>query len=151
MQDRGERQAVAARGERGHGGPDGQPRLEDAARHLGVELALAHQEARQQVESGVPLEVAHGRGPAVPHLDQAGGRHPLQRLSDRRPRDPEHLGQSAFAGQGLPGADLPVDDLAQHLVEDLVGDRSALNRLQRHVLDPAWLMVRGQVVRPDSP
>ena len=45
---------------------------------------------------------------------------------------PEDLGEPALAGQRLPGPDLAVDDLGQHLVEDLVGHRAAVHGLQWH-------------------
>ena len=119
-------------GQRRHRWADGQPRFEHAPGHVGVELATADQEAGEQVEPGVPLEVAHRGRAAVPHLEQPGGGHPLERLADRGSGDAEHLGQPPLAGQGLAGPDLAVDHLAEDLVEDLVGHRAAGDGLEWH-------------------
>ena len=71
----------------------------------------------------------------MPDLDQPGLRHPLQGLADRGTGDAEHLGEPALAGQRLTGLDLAVDDLGEHLVEDLVGHGSAGDGLQWHAED----------------
>ena len=84
---------------------DEQPGLEDAARHRHVELAVADQQPGQQVEAAGAAEVPHGGGVALADVDQAGLREPLQRLADRGAGDAEHLGEPAFAGQRLPGAE----------------------------------------------
>jgi hypothetical protein len=71
-------------------------------------------------------EVAHRGRPAVPDLHQPRLRHPLQRLAHGRPGDAEHLRQPALARQRLPSPDPAVDDLGQHLVEDLIGHEPAV-------------------------
>ena len=93
---------------------------------------MADQQAGEQVETGVPPVVAHGRRAAVADLQQAGLRHPLQRLADRGPGDAEHLGEPALARQRVPDGDLAVDDLGEDLVEHLVGHGAADHGLQRH-------------------
>ena len=94
--------------------------------------AATDEQLGEQVETSGAVEVADRGGPAVPDLDQPGLGHPLQRLAHGRAGDAQHLGEPALAGQRLPGTDLAVDDLGQHLVEDLVGDRTAMDRLEGH-------------------
>ena len=129
---RGQGGPAAGRGERGDAGADREPGLEDAAGHGRVELAVAHQQPGEQVEAGVPPVVAHGRRAAVADLEQAGLRHPLQRLAHGGPGDAQHLGEPAFARQRVADGDLPVDDLGEDLVEHLVRHGAADHGLQRH-------------------
>ena len=130
-----EGRAAALGGQRGDAGPDREPGLEDAAGDGRVELAAADQQPGQQVEPGVPPEVADRGRAAVAHLDQPGLGHPLERLAHRGPGDAEHLGEPALAGQRLAGPDLPVDDLGEDLVEHLVRHGPAVHGLQRHAGD----------------
>ena len=119
-------------GQRRDAGPDHQPRLDDAADGGHVDRPAAHQERWEQVEAGVPAVVADRGGAAVPDLEQPGLGHPLQRLADGRPRDAQHLGEPALAGQRWPGAEGAGDHLVEDLVEDLVGDRAAEDGLEGH-------------------
>ena len=143
---RGQGRAAALGGEGGDGGADREPGLEDAAGDGGVEVAAADEQAGQQVEPGGALEVADRGRAAVPHLDQPGLGHPLERLAHGGPGDAEHLGEPALAGQRLAGPDLAVDDLGEDLVEHLVGHRPAGHGLQRHAEDGSRPLARGQVV-----
>ena len=72
------------------------------------------------------LEVAHrGAAVSVADLDQLGLGQPLQRLADGRPRDAQDLGEPPLAGQGVTAASSPSTDLAEELVEDVLGDETA--------------------------
>ena len=109
-----------------------QPGFEDAANDGDVEFAVAEQQAGEQVQSGVPAEVTHGRGVALADLDQTRGAESLERLADRGARHPEHLGEPTLAGQRLAGLHLAAEHLGDDLLEDVFGHRSAVHRLQGH-------------------
>ena len=111
-----------------------------------VEFARADEQAGEQVESGVPAEVADGGGVALTHLDQAGGGESLERLADRGPRHPEHLGEPALAGQRVAGLHFSAEHLVDDLLEDVLGHGSAVHRLQGHDAQNASAPARGQVV-----
>ena len=70
------------------------------------------------------------------------GGHPLQRLAHRGPGDAEHLGQPALAGQGVAGAEAAVDDLAEQLVEDVVGHGAAGDGLEGHAAHASGRVAR---------
>ena len=123
-----------------------QARLEDAAHDRQVEFAGADEQAGEQIESGVAAEVAHGRGVALTHLDQAGGGQPLERLADRGAGHAEHLGEPALAGQRLTGLHLTAEHLVDDLLEDVLGHGSTVHRLQGHAAQNASPAARGQVV-----
>ena len=65
-------------------------------------------------------------------LDETGLGHPLERLPDHGARDAEDLGQPTLAGQRVAGAERAGHDLVEDLLEDLVGDRAAPDRLEWH-------------------
>ena len=110
--------------------------------HGRVELAVAHQQAGEQVEPAELLEVAHGGAAPVADLDQPGLGQPLQRLADGGPGDAQHLGETPLAGQGVTGGQLAVDHLAEELVEDVLGDEPAGYRFQGHAAESARLLIR---------
>src|SRR6266540_1283810 len=89
---------------------------------------------RQQVESAAAPQVTDGGRAALAYLHQAGVGESAQRLADRRPGDPEHLGQPPFAGQALAGGQTAAYHFADALGEDLVGSGPTRHRLQCHAL-----------------
>src|SRR6266545_3015139 len=89
---------------------------------------------RQQVESAAAPQVTDGGRAALAYLHQAGVGESAQRLADRRPGDPEHLGQPPFAGQALAGGQTAAYHFADDLGEDLVGSGPTRHRLQCHAL-----------------
>ena len=103
--------------------------FEDAADHGQIELARPDEQAGEQVEARVAAEVAHGGGIALTDLDQPGLGEPLDRLADRGPRHPEHLGEPAFAGQRFAGLHVAAEHLGDDLLEDVLGYRSTVDRL----------------------
>ena len=133
-------------GEADQAGGDREPRLDDAACDVGVELAVAHEQPGEQVQAGVPLEVPHGGGAAVADLDQPGRRHPLQRFAYGGPGDAEQLGQLALARQRVARAERAVDDLAEELLEDVVRYQAPGDGFEDHgeIVDPG--PTTGQVV-----
>ena len=99
---------------------DAQPGLEDAAENGDVEFAIAKHQPGQQVQAGVPPEIAHGGDAAMAHLDQTGRRQPLKRLADSGPGYPENVCQAALAGQRRAGLHLAAEHIGRDLVEDLL-------------------------------
>ena len=81
-----------------------QPGLEDAANDRQVQFAGAEQQPGEKVEACVPAEVTHSGGVALAHLDQPGGRYPLERLANGGPGHTEEFGEPALARQRLPRA-----------------------------------------------
>ena len=132
VEQRGQFRAPPPGGQLGDLGPVVKPGFEDAAHDRQVELAGADEQAGEQVESGVAAEVAHGGGVALTHLDQTGRGEPLERLAHRRAGDSEHLGEPALAGQRLSWLHLAAEHLGDDLLEDVLGHRSAVHRLQGH-------------------
>ena len=132
----------------GNGGGDRLAGLQDAQAHGRVELAVAHQQAGEQVEPAELLEVAHRGAAPVANLDQLCLGKPLQRLADRGPGDAQHLGETPFAGQRVTRSQLAVDHLAEELVEDVLGDEAAGYGFQGHPASLPGYSSGGQVVRP---
>ena len=84
------------------------------------------------------------------HLDQTSLREPLEGLAHGGTGDTEHLGETTLAGQRVTGRELAVDDLAEELVEDVLGDEAAGDGFQGHVTTVPGHISGGQVVRPVS-
>jgi hypothetical protein len=68
----------------------------------------------------------------VAHLDQSGRRHPLQRFAYGGPGHAQQLGEPALAGQRVTRGQRAVDDAAEQLLEDVVGDQPPRDRGERH-------------------
>ncbi len=109
-----------------------QSRLHQAAGGRKIDGAARHQQLRQQLHPSGTAEVAHGRGVALPDVDQAGVAEPLERLAHGRAGYAEHLGQPALARQRFADQDVATDHLGGDLVEDVIGHRATRNRFQWH-------------------
>ena len=110
-----------------------QPGLQDAADNREIEFAGAQQQPGEQIEAGVPAEVAHGGGIALAHLDQAGAPIRVECLTHGWAGHAEHLGEASLAGQRLPGLHLAAEHVGNDLLEYIFGYRTTVHRLQGHV------------------
>jgi hypothetical protein len=82
----------------------------------------------------VPAKVPDRGGVTLPDFDQSGGNDALERLADRRARHAQHLGEPTFAGQGFARLHLATENLGEDLLEDVLRDRTSVDRLQRHAI-----------------
>jgi hypothetical protein len=77
----------------------------------------------------MPPKIAYRRRISLTDLDQAGRRHPFERLTHGRPRNPEDLRESALTGQAFAGLHLTAEYLGNDLLEHVLRYRPAIDGL----------------------
>jgi hypothetical protein len=77
-------------------------------------------------------EVTHRGGVALTHFDESGFSQALERLPDRGSRYAEHLGEPPLTRQSLTRGHVAAEHLGNDLLEDVLGYRPTIYRLQCH-------------------
>ena len=135
--------ARTQRAEPGDVGRDRSAHFEDGEPDRGHVVAgagvLRHD--REEIEAGVALEVEHLRAATLRDLHEPDLLEPLERFAHHVPVDVEHHRQRPLGRQMRSGGVAPRDDLGRHLLEDLFGERTGSNRVERHCLN---LLVRAR-------
>ena len=117
-------------GRTGQDRADGGTGADDVADHPQVQSPVPDDQAREEVQSGVPTEVTNAGAPTLPDLDQPGLREPLERRADGGPADGKGVGEVALARERAASGEAAGDDPVDQLVGDLVGHRPPLDGLQ---------------------
>ena len=123
---------MATCGEFGDLRPIMQTGFQNGTHHCGIQFACAQQQAGEQIQSGMPTEVANRGGVTLTDLDQADRAEPVESFAHGGPRNAQNLGQPAFAGQLIAGLQRAAEHLVDDLLDDILGDRASGHWLKGH-------------------